>query len=117
MYTYGVMPFGPVNGPVIFIRMMFNINGEWQVMAIDNSVTIDDNTNTKILVDNCFNWAISEDKGVLYMKAQFTVASLLRLSFSLPESLFFPDCVEIFGINIGIRLNMPAVSRFELLRT
>ena len=28
MYTYGVMPFGPVNGPVIFIRMMFNINGE-----------------------------------------------------------------------------------------
>ena len=33
MYTYGVMPFGPVNGPVIFIRMMFNINREWQVMS------------------------------------------------------------------------------------
>ena len=28
MYTYCVMPFGPVNGPVSFIRMMFNINGE-----------------------------------------------------------------------------------------
>ena len=52
MYTYGVMPFGPVNGPVIFIRMMFNINGEWQMLAIKNGVTIDDDTNTKIIVDD-----------------------------------------------------------------
>ena len=55
---------------------MFNINGKWQVLAIDNGVTIDDNTNTKIIVDDCFNWAISEDQAILYMEAQFTVASL-----------------------------------------
>ena len=26
MYTYRVMPFGPVNGPPIFIGMMFDVN-------------------------------------------------------------------------------------------
>ena len=52
MFTYGVMPFGLVNGPVIFICIMFNINGEWQVMVTDSGVTIDDDTNTKIRVDD-----------------------------------------------------------------
>ena len=117
MYTYGVMPFGPVNGPVIFIRMMFNINGKWQVMAINNGVTIDYDTNTKIIVDDCFNWAISEDQAILYMEAQFTVAALRRLYFSLPKSLFFPDRLEFVGINIIIEYNMPAASKFELLHT
>ena len=84
MFTYGVMPFGPVNGPNSFIRMMFNINREWQVMATNNGVTIDDDTHTKIIVDGCFNWAISKDQAILYMEAQFTVATVCRLSLSLP---------------------------------
>ena len=73
LYTYGVMPVGPVNGLVIFTRMMFNINGEWLVMPIDNGVTIDDDTNTNIIVDDCFNWAILKDQAILYMEAQFTL--------------------------------------------
>ena len=51
------------------------------------------------------------------MEAQFTVAAHRRLSFSLPKSLFFPDRVEFVGIDIGIEYNMPAASKFELLRT
>ena len=82
-----------------------------------NGVTIDDDTNTKIIVDDCFNWAISEDQAILYMEAQFTVATLCRLYFSLPKSLFFPDRVEFVGIYIGIEFNMPVVSKFELLCT
>ena len=111
------MPFGPVNGPVIFISMMFNINDKWQMLAIKNGVIIDDDTNTKIIVDDCFNWAISKDQAFLYMEAQFTVAAHRRLSFSLPKSLFFPNCVEFVGIDIGIGFNMPAASKFKLLRT
>ena len=117
MYTYSVMPSGPVNGPVMFIRMMCNINGKWQVMAIDNGVTIDNDTNTKISVDNSFNYAISEDQVILYMEAQFTTAALCRLSFSLPKSLSFPNLVEFVSISIGIEFNMPAASKFELLHT
>ena len=116
LFTYGVMLFDPVNSLVIFINMIFNINGEWQVMAIDNGFMIDDDTNTNIIVDNFFNWAISEDQSILYIEAQFTVAALCRLSFSLPKSLFFPDCVEFIGINIAIKFNIPAVSKFELPR-
>ena len=78
---------------------------------------IDDNTNTKIIVDNCFNWAISEDQEILYMEAQFTVATLRHLSFSLPRSLFFPDHVEFVGTDICIKFNMTAASKFELLCT
>ena len=51
------------------------------------------------------------------MEAQFTVAVLCRLSFSLPKSLSFPDRVEFVGIDIGVEYNMPAASKFELLRT
>ena len=62
LYTYGVMSFGPVNVPVIFICMMFNINGEWYLVAKNNGVLINDNTNTKIIADTCLNWAISKDQ-------------------------------------------------------
>ena len=86
-------------------------------MATNNGVTIDDDTNTKIIVDDCFNWAISEDQAILYMKAQFNVAALCRFSFSLPKSLFFPDRVEFIGIDISIKFNMSATSKFELLCT
>ena len=84
-------------------------------MTRDNGVLINDDTNTKIIVDNCFNWAISEDQAFLYMEAQLTVATRCRLSFSLPKSLFFSDRVEFVGIDIGIKFNMPATSKFELL--
>ena len=111
------MPFGPVNGSVISIRMMFNINREWQIMDTENGVLINDDTNTKISVGNYFNWMISEDEAILYLEAQFTVAALCCLSFSLPKSLSFPVCVGSVGIDIDIKFNMPAASKFELLRT
>jgi hypothetical protein len=116
MYTYGDIPFGPNNDSVIFICVMFNINGEWQVMAIENGVVINEDTNTKIIVDDCFNWAITEDQAFLYMEAQFTMDARRRLSFSLHKSLFFPTRVEFVGIDIGIKSNMPAARKFELLR-
>ena len=73
MYTYGVMPFGPVNGPVIFIWMMFNINGESQAMSIGNVVVISEDTNPKIIMDDCLNWDIVEDQAFFYMETQFIV--------------------------------------------
>ena len=29
MYTYRVLPFGPVNSPFIFITIMLDLNGKW----------------------------------------------------------------------------------------
>ena len=58
IYTYGFIPLGPVNDTVIFIWMMFNTNEEFQTIAIGNGVVISENTTTKIIVEDCFNWAI-----------------------------------------------------------
>ena len=50
------------------------------------------------------------------MEAKFTGVALSRCSFSLPKSLVLPDCVESVAIDIGIRFNMAAAGKFELLR-
>ena len=78
------MPFGPINGPFIFIWMMFNINGEWQAMDIGHDVVINVDTNTKVIVD------VSEDQSFMYVEAQFTVAAQRWLSFSLTQVSVLP---------------------------
>ena len=40
MYTYRVIPFGMVNGPPIFIGMIFDMNFEWHTLAKSRGVTI-----------------------------------------------------------------------------
>ena len=89
LYTYRVMPFGPVNGPTIFINMMLDINQEWQLLAIRNGAYIDEDTNTKLIVDDTFNHAKGTDNAFIYMESQLYVAARRRLSISLPKSLFF----------------------------
>ena len=34
-------------------------------MTIGNGVVVNEDTNSKVLVENCFNWAISEDQAFL----------------------------------------------------
>jgi hypothetical protein len=58
-WTYTVMPFGPTNGPATFITFIHNIDSQWKAMAQQKGLIIDDNTNTKIIVDNIFSWAKS----------------------------------------------------------
>ena len=77
MYTYNVMPFGPVNGPEIFIRMMFDINTEWPDLAMNNNVTINEDTNFKLIVDDVFSHAITEDSAFKHMESQLIIPGLL----------------------------------------
>ena len=86
IYTYVVIPSGPVNGPVISSWMVFNINREWQVMAVNNCVVINVDTNTKTIVSNCFNWAISKNE-IFFM---WKLNSLLHLREGSPPA--FPSC-------------------------
>jgi hypothetical protein len=50
-WTYRVMPFGPTNGPATFITFIHDIDRVWKELAQECGVPIDDNTNTKIIVD------------------------------------------------------------------
>ena len=51
-FTYNVMPFGPTNGPSIFIMFMHDMNSRWKTLAASNGVLINDDTNSNIIVDD-----------------------------------------------------------------
>jgi hypothetical protein len=56
-WTYTVMPFGPTNGPATFIIFIHDIDSVWKELAQEWGVPIDDDTNTKIIVDDIVGWA------------------------------------------------------------
>jgi hypothetical protein len=51
-WTYSVMPFGPTNGPATFINFIHDTDSVWKEFAKQRGITIDDNTNTKIIINN-----------------------------------------------------------------
>ena len=116
-YQYKVMPFGPVNGPVIFIAFMHDLDATWKQLAESQGIKIDDDTNTKIIVDDIWSWAKTYGDAFKYMECQFRVCLAQRLSLSLKKCHFFPKRVEFVGIDVSEDGNRPAMSKHELLNT
>jgi hypothetical protein len=56
-WAYTVMPVGLSNCPEMFINFIHDINSQWKAIAQQKGLIIDDDTNTKIIVDNIFSWA------------------------------------------------------------
>jgi hypothetical protein len=56
-WTYTVMPFGPTNGPAMFINFIHDNNSQWQALAQSLGTVINDDTNTKTIFDDIFSWA------------------------------------------------------------
>lgn len=54
-WAYNVMPFGPVNGPVTFINFIHDIACTWKDNARSQGLPVDDDTNTRIIVDDIFS--------------------------------------------------------------
>lgn len=52
------MPFGPVNGPATFIMIMHDVDATWKELACSKGITIDEDTNTNIIVDDILSWAL-----------------------------------------------------------
>ena len=117
MYTYRVLPFGPVDSPFIFITMMLDLNGKWQALAIERGIKIGKDNNTKLIVDDLFNFCLTEEIAFVYMECIFEIAARRRLSFSLPKSSFFPTRITFVGVDIGQYHNYPNKNKHELLRT
>jgi hypothetical protein len=67
-WTYTVMPLGPTNGPATFIQMIHDLNSAWKDLATQSGISVDDNMNTNIIVDDIFNWALSFDSALQYME-------------------------------------------------
>jgi hypothetical protein len=114
-WTYTVMPFGPTNGPATFIQMIHDLDSAWKALAEERGLTIDDDTNTNIIVDDIFNWAKTFRKALLYMECQLRICKVYHLSLSLKKSHFFPKRFEFVGIDVSADGNHPAMSKHDLL--
>ena len=88
------MPFGPVNGPVIFIVFIHDLNSTWQDLARNRGIKFDVKTGTTIIVDDIFSWAPTFETSLAYMACQFQVFQSQNLSLSLLKCLFFPSRLE-----------------------
>ncbi len=114
-WTYRVMPFGPTNGPATFINFIHDVDSQWKALAAKSGMVIDDDTNTKIIVDDIFSWGKTLDEALLYIECQFHVCQSYRLSLSLRKSHIFPKRFEFVGIDVCSNSNHPAMSKHQLL--
>ncbi len=110
------MLFGPTNGPATFIQMIHDLDSAWKALAEERGLTIDDDTNTNIIVDDIFNWAKTFREALLYLGCQLCICKAYRLILSLKKSHFFPKRFEFIGIDVYADGNQPAMSKHNLLR-
>ena len=53
-YTFNVMPVDPVNGPVIFVIFMHDMDVTWKELASSKGGFIGAKTGTRIIVDDIY---------------------------------------------------------------
>ena len=116
-YTWLVMPFGPVNGPVIFIIFIHDLDSTWKALATKRGLTIDETLNTKIIVDDIFSWAKTFEEFMAMLTCQLEVCQSQNLSLSLKKSFFCPQRMEFVGHDVCENGNCPALSKHALMKS
>jgi hypothetical protein len=109
------MLFGPINGPSMFIAFIHDLNSTWKDSTRQHGIVIDEDTNTNIIVDDIFSYAKTLTLALTYMKCQYKVAQLQKLSLSLKKSSIFPKRVEFVSIDVCPYGNRLAMSKHQLL--
>ncbi len=79
-------------------------------------ITIDDATNTRIIVDDIVSHGPTLPISLLYMECQLWVSLAYRLSLSLRKSFIFPRRFEFVGNDVCPNGNRPAQSKHQLLQ-
>jgi hypothetical protein len=85
-WTYTVMPFGPTNGPATFINFIYDVDSIWKELAKSLGITIDNDNNTRIIVDDIVSWADNFQRSLMYMRCQLIVCRAYRLSLNLGKA-------------------------------
>jgi hypothetical protein len=67
------MPIGPTNGPATFINFIYDVDSQRKALVQQSGLLIDDDTNTKIIVNDIFSWVTSLEAALLYIKYQLRV--------------------------------------------
>ena len=90
------MPFGPMNGPVIFVIFIYDMDATWKGLATYRGIVIDAKTGTRIIVDNICNCAPTFYDFIKYLTCQLHVCLSQNLSLSLKK------CVSILPREDGV---------------
>ena len=100
-----------------FINFIHHVNSIWKELVKLLGITIDNNTNTRIIIDDIVSWADTFQCSLLYMQCQLIVCHTYCLSLNLGKSHFFPRCFEFVGVDVCPKGNCPAKSKQQLLET
>jgi hypothetical protein len=85
-------------------------------LAKSLGLVINDNMNTKIIVDDIFSWAEILEMALLYMECQLGECQSYQLSLSLRKSHIFPKRFKFVGIYVCLDGNLPAMSKHQLIK-
>jgi hypothetical protein len=108
------MLFGPTNRLATFINFIHDVDSQWKALAQQYGLIINDDTNTKSIVDNIFSWSELLEKALLYMECQLHVCQAYQLSLSLRKGRIFSKRFEFVGIDVCPDGNRPAMSKHQL---
>jgi hypothetical protein len=75
-WTYTVMPFRPTNGPATFVNFIYDIDSQWKSLARENGVNINNDRNTRIIIDDIVSHRKDLSTSLLYMECQLRVCML-----------------------------------------
>ena len=116
-WTYNVMPFGPVNGPSIFITFMHDKDSTWKEYASQSGIKIGTDADTRLIVDDILSFARTFAIFLSYLEWQLKVCRSSNLSLCLKKCVWCPKRVEFVGIDVGLDGNRPAMSKHQLLKS
>ena len=111
------MPFGPTNGPTMFVNFVHDVVSQWNELAWSLGIDIGNNTNTRVIIDNIVSHGRDLIISLFYMECQLRVCLAYRLSLSLKKSFIFPIRFEFVGNDVCPEGNRPAQSKHQLLES
>jgi hypothetical protein len=109
------MPVGPTNGPAMFVNFIYDADSQWKALVCTLSIDIDDDTNTRIIINDIVNHGKDPPTSLGYMEYQLIVCLAYRLSLSLKKSFIFPKRFEFVGNDVCPKGKRPAQSKHQLV--
>ncbi len=96
---------------------IYDVDSQWKSLAQSYGISIDDDTNTRIIINDIMCHGKDLATLLRYMECQLCMCMAYQLSLSLKKSFIFPKRFEFVGNNVTPKGYRPAQSKHELLHT
>ena len=100
-----------------FISFIHDMDSTWKELAISRNIPIDDDTNSRIIVDDILSWVRIVAVALAYMPCQLQVCQSQNLLLSLKKASIFSKRFEFVGIYVSHDGNRSAMSKHQLIET